>query len=142
MEVYKNNSGEILEVSKLPNGRIKLSQVRNAGRGESKSVGTVKELNAFLYNNGYHLAMTERSKRFGRHFTENDLSDELLMIIPNSELAVERNGDIFSCWFLADNADGTVEVSCNAPFAAVNWQGYKAVTVRIDELILITGEIE
>lgn len=142
MEVYRNNSGEILEVSKLPNGRIRLSQVWNAGRKESKSVGTVKELNAFLYNNGYHLAMTERSKRFGRHFTENDLSDELLMIIPNSELAVERNGDIFSCWFLADNADGTVEVSCNAPFAAVNWQGYKAITVRIDELIIIEGGIE
>ncbi|WAX07737.1 hypothetical protein BK687P3_00014 [Bacteroides phage BK687P3] len=142
MEVYKNNSGEILEVSKLPNGRIKLSQVRNAGRWESKSVGTVKELNAFLYNNGYHLAMTERSKRFGRHFTENDLSDELLTIIPNSELAIERNGDIFSCWFLADNADGTIEVSCNAPFAAVNWQGYKAIAVRIDELIIIEGGIE
>lgn len=141
MEVYKNNSGEILEVSKLPNGRIKLSQVRNAGRRESKSVGTVKELNAFLYNNGYHLAMTERSKRFGRNFTENDLRDELLTILPNSELAIERNGDIFSCWFLADNADGTVEVSCNAPFAAVNWQGYKAVTVRLDELIIIEGDI-
>lgn len=141
MEVYKNNSGEILEVSKLPNGRIKLSQIRNAGCRESKSVGTIKELNAFLYNNGYHLAMTERSKRFGRHFTENNLSEELLMILPNLELAVERNGDIFSCWFLADNADGTVEVSCNAPFAAVNWQGYKAVTVRIDELIIIEGDI-
>lgn len=142
MEVYRNNSGEILEVSKLPNGRIKLSQIRNAGRRESKSVGTIKELNAFLYNNGYHLAMTERSKRFGRNFTENNLSDELLMIIPNSELAVERNGGIFSCWFLADNADGTVEVSCSAPFAAVNWQGYKAVTVRLDELIIIEGGIE
>lgn len=142
MEIYRSNSGEILEVSKLPNGRIKLSQIRNADRRESKSVGTVKELNAFLYNGGYHLAMTERSKRFGRHFTENNLSEELLMILPNSELAVERNGDIFSCWFLADNADGTVEVSCNAPFAAVNWQGYKAVTVRIDKLIIIEGGIE
>ena len=141
MEVYKNNSGEILEVSKLPNGRIRLSQVRNAGRRESKSVGTVKELNAFLYNGGYHLAMTERSKRFGRHFTENNLSDELLTILPNFELAVEHNGDIFSCWLLADNADGTVEVSCNAPFAAVNWQGYKAITVGLDELIIIEGDI-
>lgn len=141
MEIYRSNSGEILEVSKLPNGRIRLSQVRNADRRESKSVGTVKELNAFLYNNGYHLAMTERSKRFGRNFTENNLSEELLMILPNSELAVERNGDIFSCWLLADNADGTVEVSCNAPFAAVNWQGYKAITVELDELIIIEGDI-
>lgn len=142
MEIYRSNSGEILEVSKLPNGRIKLSQVRNAGRRESKSVGTIKELNAFLYNKGFHLAMTERSKRFGRHFTENNLSDKLLMILPNSELALERNGDIFSCWFLADNADGTVEVSCNAPFAAVNWQGYKAVTLNLSDLIVIQGGIE
>lgn len=141
MEVYRNNSGEILEVSKLPNGRIKLAQVRNADRRESKSVGTVKELNAFLYNKGYHLVVTERSKRFSRHFTENNLSDELLMTLPNSELAVERNGCIFSCWFLVDNADGTVEVSCNAPFAVVNWQGYKAITVRLDELIIIEGDI-
>lgn len=141
MEVYRNNSGEILEVSKLPNGRIKLAQVRNADRRESKSVGTVKELNTFLYNKGYHLVVTERSKRFSRHFTENNLSDELLMTLPNSELAVERNGCIFSCWFLVDNADGTVDVSCNAPFAAVNWQGYKAITVRLDELIIIEGDI-
>lgn len=142
MEIYRSNSGEILEVSKLPNGRIKLAQVRNADHRESKSVGTVKELNAFLYNKGYHLVVTERSKRFGRHFTENNLSEELLTTLPNSELAVERNGCIFSCWFLADNADGTVEVSCNAPFAAVNWQGYKAITVRLDELIIIEGEIK
>ena len=141
MEIYRSNSGEILEVSKLPNGRIKLSQVRNADRRESKSVGTVKELNAFLYNKGYHLVVTERSKRFSRHFTENNLSDELLMTLPNSELAVERNGCIFSCWFLVDNADGTVDVSCNAPFASVNWQGYKAITVRLDELIIIEGDI-
>lgn len=141
MEIYRSNSGEILEVSKLPNGRIKLAQVRNADHRESKSLGVVKELNAFLYNKGYHLVVTERSKRFGRHFTENNLSEELLMTLPNSELAVERNGRIFSCWFLADNADGTVDVSCNAPFAAVNRQGYKAITVRLDELIMIEGDI-
>lgn len=142
MEVYRNYSGEILEVSKLPNGRIKLAQVRNADRRETKSVGTVKELNAFLYNKGYHLVVTERSKRFSRHFTENNLSDELLTTLLNSELAVERNGCIFSCWFLVDNADGTVEVSCNAPFAAVNWQGYKAITAGLDELIIIEGGIK
>ena len=136
MEVYRNNNGQLLKVTKAQNGRI----VAKCGN-ETKSFENEKQFNVHLYNKGFHLAMTERSKRFGRHFTENDLSDELLMILPNSELAVERNGDIFSCWFLADNADGTVEVSCNAPFAAVNWQGYKAITVRLDELIIIEGDI-
>lgn len=141
MEVYRSNSGEILEVSKLPNGRIKLSQVRNAGRKESKSVGTVKELNAFLYNKGYHLALTDRTTLFARRFEEYENLSTFIDLIPNNELAFMKDGSIYTCWFLADNADGTVEVSCNAPFAAVNWQGYKAVTLNISDLIVILGDI-
>ena len=142
MEIYRSNSGEILEVSKLPNGRIKLSQVRNAGRKESKSVGTVKELNAFLYNKGFHLALTDRATLFARRYEEAEDLSTFIDMIPNSELAFMRDGAIYTCWFLVDNADGTVDVSCNAPFAAVNWQGYKAITVRLDELIIIEGEIK
>ena len=141
MEIYRSNSGEILEVSKLPNGRINLSQVRNAGRRESKIVGTIKELNAFLYNNGYHLAMTERSKRFGRHFTENNLSNELLTVLPNSELAFMKNGAIYTCWFLEFKPNGMVEVRANTDFSYTNELGYKAVTLNISDLIVIQGDI-
>ena len=141
MEVYRNNNGEILEVSKLPNGRIKLSQVRNAGRRESKSVGTVKELNAFLYNKGFHLAMTDRSRQFAHNFIEAGEMDELKSLLPNSELAFRKDGDIFTGWFLAFKSDGLVELMSNTDFSYTNELGYKAVTVRIDELILIKGDI-
>ena len=141
MEIYRSNSGEILEVSKLPNGRIKLSQVRNAGHRESKSVGTVKELNAFLYNNGYHLAMTDRSRQFAHNFIEAEDFLTLTDLIQDNELAFRKDGDIYTGWFIEFKSDGFVELKSNTDFSYTNELGYKAVTVRIDELILIKGDI-
>lgn len=137
MEVYKNLAGQLLKVTKAQNGRI----VAKCGN-ETKSFENEKQLNVHLYNKGFHLAMTDRATMFARRFEEYRNLSAFIDMIPNKELAFQKDGSIYTCWFLADNADGTVEVSCNAPFATVNWQGYKAVTVRIDELILITGEIK
>lgn len=141
MEIYRSNSGGILEVSKLPNGRINLSQVRNAGRRESKIVGTIKELNAFLYNNGYHLAMTDRATLFARRFEEYDNLSAFIDMIPNKELAFQKDGSIYTCWFLAFKPNGMVEVKANTDFSYTNGLGYKAVTLNISDLIVILGDI-
>ena len=136
MEVYRNNNGQLLKVTKAQNGRL----VIKCGN-ETKSFENYKQFAVHLYNKGFHIAMTDRSRQFAHNFIEAGEMEELKNLLPNSELAFRKDGDIYTCWFLADNADGTIEVSCNAPFAAVNWQGYKAVTVRLDELILIRGDI-
>lgn len=137
MEVYRNNSGKLMEVSKAQNGRI----VAKYGK-ETKSFENEKQFNVHLYNKGFHLALTDRATLFARRYEEaNDLSTFIDMI-SNRELAFMRDGAIYTCWFLAFKPNGMVEVLCNAPFAAVNWQGYKAVTVRLDELIIIEGEIK
>lgn len=136
MEVYRNNNGQLLKVSKAQNGRI----VAKCGN-ETKSFENAKQFNVHLYNKGFHLAMTDRTTLFARRFEEYDNLSAFIDMIPNKELAFQKNGAIYTCWFLADNADGTVEVSCNAPFATVNWQGYKAVTLNISELIVILGDI-
>ena len=137
MEVYRNNNGQLLKVTKAQNGRI----VAKCGN-ETKSFENEKQFNVHLYNKGFHLAMTDRATLFARRYEEAEDLSTFIDMIPNRELAFMRDGAIYTCWFLADNADGTVEVSCNAPFAAVNWQGYKAITVRLDELIIIEGEIK
>lgn len=137
MEVYRNNNGQLLKVTKAQNGRL----VIKCGN-ETKSFENEKQFNVHLYNRGFHLAMTDRATLFARRYEEAGDLSRFIDMIPNRELAFMKDGAIYTCWFLADNADGTVEVSCNAPFAAVNWQGYKAVTVRIDELIIIEGGIE
>ena len=137
MEVYRNNNGQLLKVTKAQNGRI----VAKCGN-ETKSFENEKQLNVHLYNKGFHLAMTDRATMFARRFEEYGNLSTFIDMLPNKELAFQKDGAIYTCWFLADNADGTVEVSCNAPFATVNWQGYKAVTLNISDLIVITGEIE
>ena len=137
MEIYRKSNHDLLRVEKLQNGRL-----MSKSNGETKSFENYKQFAVHLYNKGFNIAMTDRSRQFAHNFIEAGEMEELKNLLPNNELAFRKDGDIYTCWFLADNADGTVEVSCNAPFAAVNWQGYKAVTVRIDELILITGEIK
>lgn len=136
MEIYRKSNHDLLRVEKLQNGRL-----MSKSNGETKSFENYKQFAVHLYNKGFHIAMTDRSRQFARNFIEAGEMEELKNLLPNSELAYRKDGDIYTCWFLADNADGTVEVLCNAPFAAVNWQGYKAITVRIDELILIRGDI-
>lgn len=136
MEVYRKSNHDLLRVEKLQNGRL-----MSKSNGETKSFENYKQFAVHLYNKGFHIAMTDRSRQFAHNFIEAGKMEELKSLLPNSELAFRKDGDIYTCWFLADNADGTVEVLCNAPFAAVNWQGYKAVTVRLDELILIRGDI-
>jgi hypothetical protein len=136
MEVYRNRAGEILKVEKLQNGRLMAKAEK-----ESKSFENYKQLAVYLYNKGYHLVMTDRATLFARLYEDAKDLSTLIGMIPNGELAFMKDGAIYTCWFLADNADGTVEVSCNAPFAAVNWQGYKAVTLNISDLIVIQGDI-
>ena len=136
MEVYRSNNGQLLKVSKAQNGRI----IAKCGK-ETKSFENEKQFNVHLYNKGFHLAMTDRATLFARRFEEAEDLSKFIDMIPNSELAFQKDGAIYTCWFLAFKPNGMVEVSCNAPFAAVNWQGYKAVTLSISDLIVIQGDI-
>lgn len=136
MEVYRSNNGQLLKVSKAQNGRI----VARCGK-ETKSFENEKQFNVHLYNKGFHLAMTDRATLFARRYEEAEDLSTFVDMIPNRELAFQKDGAIYTCWFLAFKPNGMVEVSCNAPFAAVNWQGYKAVTLSISDLIVIQGDI-
>ena len=136
MEVYKNNNGQLLKVTKAQNNRI----IAKCGN-ETKSFENEKQFNVHLYNKGFHLAMTDRATLFARRYEEAEDLLTFIDMIPKRELAFQKDGAIYTCWFLAFKPNGMVEVLCNAPFAAVNWQGYKAVTLNISDLIVILGDI-
>lgn len=136
MEIYRKSNHDLLRVEKLQNGRL-----MSKSNGETKSFENYKQFAVHLYNKGFHIAMTDRSRQFAHNFIEAGEMEELKSLLPNSELAFRKDGDIYTCWFLADNADGTVEVKANTDFSYTNELGYKAITVRIDELILIRGDI-
>lgn len=136
MEVYRKSNHDLLRVEKLQNGRL-----MSKSNGETKSFENYKQFAVHLYNKGFHIAMTDRSRQFAHNFIEAGEMEELKSLLPNSELAFRKDGDIFTGWFIGFKPDGFVELKSNTDFSYTNELGYKAVTVRIDELILIKGDI-
>ena len=136
MEVYRKSNHDLLQVEKLQNGRL-----MSRSNGETKSFENYKQFAVHLYNKGFHIAMTDRSRQFAHNFIEAGEMEELKSLLPNSELAFRKDGDIFTGWFIGFKPDGFVELKSNTDFSYTNELGYKAVTVRIDELILIKGDI-
>ncbi len=137
MEVYRSNNGQLLKVSRAQNGRI----MAKCGK-ETKSFENEKQFNVHLYNKGFHLAMTDRATLFARQYEEAKDLSTFIDMIPNRELAFQKNGAIYTCWFLAFKPNGMVEVKANTDFAYTNELGYKAVTLSISDLIVIQGGIE
>lgn len=136
MEVYIKSNHDLLRVEKLQNGRL-----MSRSNGETKSFENYKQFAEHLYNKGFHIAMTDRSRQFAHNFIEAGEMEELKSLLPNSELAFRKDGDIFTGWFMGFKPDGFVELKSNTDFSYTNELGYKAITVRIDELILIKGDI-
>lgn len=136
MEVYRNNNGQLLKVLKAQNGRI----VARCGN-ETRSFENEKQFNVHLYNKGFHLAMTDRATLFARRYEEAEDLSTFIDMIPNRELAFQKNGAIYTCWFLAFKPNGMVEVKANTDFSYTNELGYKAVMLNISDLIVIQGEI-
>lgn len=137
MEVYRNNNGQLLKVSKAQNGRI----IARCGK-KTKSFENEKQFNVHLYNKGFHLAMTDRATLFARRYKEAEDLSTFIDMIPNNELAFQKDGAIYTCWFLAFKPNGMVEVKANTDFSYTNELGYKAVTLNISDLIVIQGGIE
>lgn len=137
MEVYRNNNGQLLKVTKAQNGRI----VAKCGN-ETKSFENEKQFAVHLYNKGFHLAMTDRSTMFAYRYEEDEDFLKLTDLILDNELAFQKDGAIYTCWFLEFKSNGMVEVKANTDFSYTNELGYKAVTLNISDLIVIQGGIE
>lgn len=137
MEVYRNNNGQLLKVSKAQNGRI----VAKCGN-ETKSFENEKQFTVHLYNKGFHLAMTDRATMLAYRYEEAEDFLKLTDLILDNELAFQKDGSIYTCWFLAFKPNGMVEVKSNTDFSYTNELGYKAVTLNISDLIVIQGGIE
>ena len=137
MEVYRNNNGQLLKVTKAQNGRI----IAKCGN-ETKSFENEKQFNVHLYNKGFHLAMTDRATLFARRYEEAEDLSRFIDMLSNNELAFQKDGSIYTCWFLEFKPNGMVEVKANTDFSYTNGLGYKAVTLNLSDLIVIQGGIE
>lgn len=142
-EVYGNGKG-LLEVS-VHTGRLNMFAARNAKTGECKHFTTLKDLESYIYNNGYHIAATNRSTMFARYILE-DITPLALMELTTrkdgtqKEICFPCENSIYTGWVIGENLCDKREVivRCNCPGAYTNCAGYKTVTVPVENIIVLS----
>lgn len=138
MEIYGKKGGNMIAVERLKNGRI---GIRVCGEHiYYTSFSDYAGLHSYLYNNGFHVFTTERTCIYGNIYFKSNSWPEFIEMITHNELAFQRDGKIYTCWFLAFKP-GQIEAKCNCDFAYTNSLGYKAVTLDFKDIIVLKGDI-
>lgn len=142
-EVYGNGKG-LLEVS-VHVGRLNIFAVKNAKTGERKRFTSLKDLESYIYNNGYHIVMTDRATIFARYIMEDTTPLTIIDLATRrdgspKEICFRRGDSIYTGWVIGKNLCDKREVivRCNCPGAYTNATGHKTVTVPVENIILLS----
>ena len=141
-EVYDNGIS-LLDVF-VHTGTYKVFSAKNRVTLERKVFRTLQDLEAFLYNGGYHIVISERRQVFVRnmesHWKRNIIS---LTTRPDGgarEVCFPHGGRTCTGWVLDYNPSENHEVvvRCNCPGSYTNATGHKTVTVPVENIILLS----
>lgn len=142
-EVYDNGNG-LLEVF-VHAGPHNIFAATNVKTSERKRFGALKDLEAYLYNNGYHLVMTDRATIFARNIMEGVSPLTIIDLTTRrdgspKEICFARENKTYTGWVIGKNLcdKREVVVRCNCPGAYTNVTGHKTVTVPVDKIILLS----
>lgn len=112
---------------------------------ERKRFSALKDLEAYLYNKGYHLVMTDRATTFARYITEGNSPLDIIDLAARrdgtpKEICFQRGDRTFTGWIIGKNLCDKQEVvvRCNCPGAYTNATGHKTVTVPIENIMLLS----
>lgn len=140
MELYgkKTDKGnECLYVSRNNQGRLCYERVDVKKQKEFKTMQSDKQMDSYIFNNGFHLITTERATKFGDFMKKGELMSEIKdAIVKGGEVAFGRNGAIYTGWPIEQTEDH-VTIRVNAPFAQKVVRGYKTVTIPSKEIIIL-----
>lgn len=141
-EVYDNGIN-LLDVF-VHTGTYKVFSAKNRVTLERKVFRTLQDLEAFLYNGGYHIIMSDRCQMFVRNMESHWQRDVLrLTTRPDGgarEVCFLHRGKTCTGWVLDYNLwdHNEVVVRCNCPGAYTNDTGHKTVTVPVENIILLS----
>lgn len=117
----------------------------NVKTKERKRFSSLRDLEAYLYNKGYHLVMTDRSTIFARNIMEGVSPLSLMDLTTRrdgtpKEICFRRGVRTYTGWIIGkDPCDKReVIVRCNCPGAYTNATGHKTVTVTADKITLLS----
>lgn len=141
-EVY-DNGNNLLEVS-VHIGGIKVFAATNCKTRERKVFRTLQDLEAFLYNEGYHIIMSDRRQIFLRNMEPYRLRNVVwLTTRPDGsprEVCFLQGWGTCTGWVLGVNEDNDKEltVRSNVAGAYTNREGYKTVSVPIENIVILS----
>lgn len=119
--------------------------VINVNTEKRKRFSSLKDLEEYLYNKGYHIVMTDRATTFARNIMEGVSPQSIIDLTTRrdgtlKEICFQRGDRIYTGWIIGKNLCDKQEVivRCNHPGAYTNVTGYKTVTVPVDKIILLS----
>lgn len=117
----------------------------NVKTKERKRFSSLKDLEAYLYNKGYHLVMTDRATIFARNIMEGVSPLSLMDLTTRrdgtlKEICFQRGDRTYTGWIIGKNLCNKREVvvRCNCPGAYTNVTGHNTVTVPVDKITLLS----
>ena len=112
---------------------------------ERKRFNSLKDMEAYIYNKGYHLVMTDRATIFARNIMEGVSPLSLMDLTARrdgtpKEICFQRGDRTYTGWIIGENLcdKREVVVRCNCPGAYTNATGHKTVTVSVDKITLLS----
>lgn len=110
-----------------------------------KRFGSLRDLEAYLYNKGYHLVMTDRATIFARNIMEGVSPLSLMDLTTRrdgtpKEICFRRGVRTYTGWIIGKDPRDKREVivRCNCPGAYTNATGHKTVTVTANKITLLS----
>lgn len=141
-ELY-GNGNEYLKVF-VHAGLHNIFAATNEKTMERKRFNSLKDLEAYLYNKGYRLVMTDRATIFARNIMEG-VPSRLMDLTKRrdgtpKEICFPREDRTYTGWIIGKNLCDKQEVvvRCNCPGAYTNATGHKTVTVPVENIILLS----
>lgn len=141
-EVY-DNGNNLLEVF-VHIGDNKVFAATNSNTRERKVFRTLQDLESFLYNRGYHIIISDRRQFFMRNMALCGPRDAVRVATrPDGsarEICFLNGWKTHSGWVLGVNEDNDNEltVRSNVAGAYTNTEGYKTVSVPIENIVILS----
>jgi hypothetical protein len=141
-EVY-DNGNNLLEVF-VHIGDNKVFAATNRNTRERKVFRTLQDLESFLYNRGYHIIISDRRQFLMRNMALCGPRDAVRVATrPDGsarEICFLNGWKTHSGWVLGISEDSNKEliVRSNVNGAYTNAEGYKTVTVPVENIILLS----
>lgn len=140
-EVY-DNGNNLLEVF-VHIGYNKVFAATDRNTRERRVFRTLRDLESFLYNGGYHITISDRRQMFMRNMESHWKRDLTRLTTRRDgsarEICFPHGRIICTGWatgYLCN--DNKVAVRCNCQGAYTNDAGYKIITVPIDNIVILS----